>query len=96
MNFIQKAHFKQEDEVSCVPTSLAMVLSVYIISLFLPHSESDSLHAVVVVGLDQESVYINDPLLDASSPFKMTLSAFVEAWQWYNYCMISIVPSEEK
>ncbi len=81
MNFIQKAHFKQEDEVSCVPTSLAMVLSVY---------ESDSLHAVVVVGLDQESVYINDPLLDASSPFKMVLSAFVEAWQWYNYCMISI------
>ena len=29
MNFIEKTHFKQEDEVSCVPTSLAMVLSVY-------------------------------------------------------------------
>jgi len=158
MNFIKKAHFKQEDEVSCVPASLAMVLSAYdkeisqselknymgttesgtqvevvwerlpferwglqyhqrfgcsledlenelaegvppivfIISSFLPHSEKDFLHAVVVVGLDRESVSINDPLLEESSPFQMGSSAFQEAWQWYNYCMISVVPSGEK
>ena len=146
MNFIEKTHFKQEDEVSCVPTSLAMVLSVYdkevsqselknsmgitesgtqvevvweklpferwqlqynqrfgcsledlenelakgvppivfIISSFLPHSEKDFLHAVVVVGIDKESVYINDSLLEESSPFKMARSAFQAAWQWYN------------
>ena len=45
---------------------------------------------------DRESVYINDPLLDESSPFQMGSSAFQEAWQWYNYCMISVVPSQQK
>ena len=158
MNFIEKAHFKQADEVSCVPASLAMVLSVYdkevsqaelkdymgttesgiqvevaweslpferwnlqyyqrlgcsledlenelakgvppivfIVSSFLPHSEGDFLHAVVVVGLNRESIYINDPLLEESSPFEMELSIFQAAWQWYNYCMISVFPAQEK
>ena len=69
---------------------------VFIISSFLPHSEKDFLHAVVVVGIDKESVYINDSLLEESSPFKMARSAFQAAWQWYNYSMISVVPSQEK
>jgi ABC-type bacteriocin/lantibiotic exporter with double-glycine peptidase domain len=156
VNWIQKTHHKQENQVSCVPASLAMVLSVYgiqisqselrgqmgitprgtqisdealdnirlsqwdlqhqlqydctlddlktdiangnppivvIRSSYLPHAEDDLLHAVVAIGVDEQQIYLNDPLREETTPVQMRLDLFMEAWEWNYYCAVRIKPS---
>lgn len=154
MNFIKKTHHQQEDNTSCVPASLAMVLSAYgkeispseireylgvtpggtqievtwsripfetwglecditfdttlsdikkrldagapviaiILSLYLPHSTADYLPALVLIGMDEKYLYINDPLTDGQQTVRMAHETFLEAWEWYNRCAIIIQP----
>lgn len=50
----------------------------------LPYFESEGFHAVVVVGLSEQIVYINDPALDAG-PQSVPLDHFMLAWSEFEY-----------
>ena len=50
----------------------------------LPYSESEGFHAVVVVGLSGQSVYINDPALD-TGPQTASLDDLRLAWSEFEY-----------
>ena len=63
-------------------------------SVLLPYSDRDFLHAIVIVGIDQEYVYINDPLTDGQVPIRMSQDTFLQAWEWYARCAIIIKPHE--
>ena len=57
MNWIQKTHHKQEDRVSCVPASLAMVLSAYGIHVSQSELKGD-------MGITPRGTQISDDALD--------------------------------
>jgi uncharacterized protein YvpB len=63
-----------------------------ILSLYLPHSTEDYLHALVLIGMDEKYLYINDPLTDGQQTVRMAYDTFLEAWEWYNRCAIIIQP----
>jgi len=63
-----------------------------ILSAFLPHSVRDGLHAVVVTGIDEEYIYLNEPLTTDPTPVRLRKSVFIEAWEWYNNCAIRVKP----
>ena len=63
-----------------------------ILSSYLPHSSEDFLHAFVVVGMDGEYLYINDPLTAGDQTIRMAYGAFEEAWDWYDRCAMIIKP----
>ncbi len=48
-------------------------------TLELPHWTEDTDHAIVVVGIDEQSVYINDPAF-ASAPIPVSHGDFGLAW----------------
>jgi ABC-type bacteriocin/lantibiotic exporter with double-glycine peptidase domain len=50
----------------------------------LPYSESEGFHAVVVVGLSGQSVYINDPAWD-TGPQAVSLDDLQLAWSEFEY-----------
>ncbi len=53
-----RAHL--ENDVPCI---------VFVQANDLPHSNSEGFHAVVVVGVGEQIIYINDPALDAGPQF---------------------------
>ena len=59
----------------------------------LPHWLSvDTEHAVVVVGLDEENVYLNDPFF-ADAPIPVKIDYFLSAWadRDEQYAIISLI-----
>ncbi|MBI3922865.1 MAG: C39 family peptidase [Armatimonadetes bacterium] len=48
-------------------------------------------HAVVIVGLDDESVYLHDPLAE-SGPTRMPLPSFHAAWQARGHPLVLLAP----
>jgi predicted double-glycine peptidase len=54
---------------------------------FLPYWEYTTDHAVVVVGMDDDLVYLNDPAF-ANHPIRATMLEFELAWMEldYRYC----------
>lgn len=59
----------------------------------LPHwNNVSTLHAVVVIGLDEQSVQINDPAF-ADSPKKIDKVSFESAWLEREYVYALIQPS---
>jgi len=57
----------------------------------LPYWSEATFHAVVVVGMDDEYVYVNDPAFD-KAPQIATWGDFDLAWieQGYNYAVVSV------
>jgi len=45
----------------------------------LDHWQTDCAHVVVVVGIDDTSVYLNDPFFD-TAPQQTSLGSFLQAW----------------
>lgn len=50
----------------------------------LPEAERITEHAIVVVGIDDHSFYVNDPDF-ATAPQVVKLDWFVDAWAYHNY-----------
>ena len=50
----------------------------------LPHSKSEGFHALVVVGLEGQTVYVNDPASDVA-PQSVPLDHFMLAWSEFEY-----------
>lgn len=50
----------------------------------LPYSESEGFHAVVVVGVSEQIVHINDPALD-TGPRSVPLDYVLLAWSEFEY-----------
>lgn len=67
---------------------------VHVWTAALPHWREDVVHAVVVTDLDDETVWINDPILDFG-PTPIPLQAFLTAWSATDHTLILINPSEK-
>ena len=63
-----------------------------IVSSYLPHSQEDRLHAVLVVGSDDEHVYLNDPLLAGEGIVQMERTTFLKAWEWSDFFRLTLSP----
>jgi predicted double-glycine peptidase len=50
----------------------------------LPYWTQDTGHAVVVVGVDNDAVYVNDPAFD-QAPHRVSRDDFVLAWLDFDY-----------
>jgi ABC-type bacteriocin/lantibiotic exporter with double-glycine peptidase domain len=48
-------------------------------TIFLDYWEIDTAHAVVVIGLAEDSLFINDPAFE-NAPQKATIDGFLAAW----------------
>lgn len=57
----------------------------------LPHWDEGAVHAVVVVDISEESVWINDPILN-SGPTAIPQDAFLKAWAATGHTLIWISP----
>lgn len=53
-------------------------------TLFLDYWQIDMAHAVVVVGYDEQQIYINDPAFDDALQ-RATPNGFLAAWGEYDY-----------
>jgi ABC-type bacteriocin/lantibiotic exporter with double-glycine peptidase domain len=56
---------------------------------YVEYLKSDSLHAVVIVGMDEEKVYLNDPLRE-TSPIVLSIDQFNRAWSFWDNTMIKV------
>jgi ABC-type bacteriocin/lantibiotic exporter with double-glycine peptidase domain len=50
----------------------------------LPYSKSEGFHAIVVVGLSEQTIYVNDPALD-TGPQAVPLDDLRLAWSEFEY-----------
>jgi len=57
----------------------------------LPYSQSEGFHAVVAVGLEKQTIYINDPAFDVA-PQSVPLDHFMLAWSEFEYEFAVITP----
>jgi len=58
----------------------------------LPYWQTDTAHAVVVVGIDEHQVYVNDPHT-AEAPQSIPKLAFLLAWARQDYTFAAIRPA---
>ncbi|MFQ6042884.1 MAG: C39 family peptidase [Candidatus Poribacteria bacterium] len=56
---------------------------VYLYTEPLPYWNTSSAHAVVVVGYEEESFFVNDPMFP-DAPKKIDVETFLEAWDMFN------------
>ena len=59
------------------------LLPYWLLRTDLPEAERMAEHAVVVVGIDDHNLYVNDPDF-AVAPQVVKLDWFVEAWAYHN------------
>jgi ABC-type bacteriocin/lantibiotic exporter with double-glycine peptidase domain len=64
---------------------------VHVWTLPLPHWDKEAIHALVVIGMSEDSVLAHDPSLP-TGPTTIPLSSFVSAWAATDYLMIVIRP----
>jgi len=57
----------------------------------LPYWQEDTPHAVVLVGLDSDSVFLLDPAYEDETPVRVTLGDFLLAWSHFDmvYALIT-------
>ncbi|MEE9616459.1 MAG: cysteine peptidase family C39 domain-containing protein [Anaerolineae bacterium] len=67
---------------------------VHVWTLPLPHWSIEAIHALVVVEMSEESVYVHDPALPIG-PTAIPLSAFLRAWAATDYLMIVVRPDNQ-
>ena len=58
----------------------------------LPYWQTDTAHAIVVVGIDEHQVYVNDPYI-AEAPQPIPKLAFLLAWARQDYTFAAIKPA---
>ncbi len=64
---------------------------VFVSTEVLPYHDRVSFHAVVIVGLSEETVYINDPAFEAA-PQAIPMGYFMLAWSDFDYLYATIKP----
>lgn len=57
---------------------------VLVSTIFLDYWQRDTAHAVVVVGYDEEHLFLNDPAF-ADAPQTATVDGFLAAWGEFDY-----------
>lgn len=63
-------HQRQREEADCLPACAAMILTYD--------------HALVVVGFDEQRIFVNDPAFD-NHPIAIPLIQFELAWMAFDY-----------
>jgi ABC-type bacteriocin/lantibiotic exporter with double-glycine peptidase domain len=82
------------------PTELALHLRlqktpviVVLYAGYVEYLQSDTLHAVVVIGMDAEKVYLNDPLRN-ETPIVFSIDEFNRAWSFWDNTVIHVRQTE--
>jgi ABC-type bacteriocin/lantibiotic exporter with double-glycine peptidase domain len=63
---------------------------VHVWTASLPHWQTEVIHAVVVTGMDEQTVWVNDPVLNSGTT-PVPLEAFMVAWAATDHTLIRIV-----
>jgi ABC-type bacteriocin/lantibiotic exporter with double-glycine peptidase domain len=88
-------HEVKESDLETVKRNLqhGIPLICIIESQYLPYSTEERLHAVVLVGIDEQSVFLNDPLREGDEVIQFPLQTFHQAWGgWGNQMSIRVEP----
>jgi hypothetical protein len=56
----------------------------------LPYWDEDTPHAVVVIGMDDSSIYLLDPAYPDEIPVAVSLGDFSLAWSYFEQAMAVI------
>jgi ABC-type bacteriocin/lantibiotic exporter with double-glycine peptidase domain len=64
---------------------------VHVWTASLPHWQTGVIHAIVVTDIDEQTVWVNDPILD-DGPTPVPTNAFLEAWAGTDHTLIRILP----
>ncbi|MBV7338193.1 C39 family peptidase [Chloroflexi bacterium TSY] len=91
--FAESDRYRDDLSILSIYLDLRLPIIVAVQTWALPHwEEVDTDHAVVVVGLDDENVYINDPAF-AEAPQVVPIDRFLHAWTYrdYRYGIISLI-----
>ncbi len=91
VHWLPVPHRKQRHEADCLVSCVAMVLEymerptdiAFVNTACLSYWPEATRHAVVVVGLDAERVYLNDPFFDAAPQYTSRLE-FELAWDEFD------------
>jgi len=73
--------------VSCLEEGLPVIVRVW--TLMLDYWRVDTSHVVVVVGYDEETVFLNDPAVP-TAPQQVVWDAFLAAWAEYDETAVFI------
>ena len=94
--FVECARHRDDKLLFAHHLELGLPVIVAVTTWPLPYWEQiDTKHAVIVVGFDDENVYINDPYFD-EAPKIIADNDFFTAWSDRNfrYAIIGLVPPE--
>lgn len=67
---------------------------VHVWTQAIPHWQGETIHALVVAELTEESILVHDPTLP-TGPTEISLDVFLRAWAATDYLIIVIRPAEE-
>jgi uncharacterized protein YvpB len=74
-----------------VEASRPVIVAVYT-NMLLKGIERDVLHFMVLVGIDETHVYVNDPGKSKGEKNKYTIEQFLKAWEGNNYAAMLFQP----
>ena len=78
-------------EIHLYLTSIKKPLIAVVYTEYLPYLAASSLHAVVIVGIDEQNVFLNAPLLDGA-PIVISVEEFQRAWYFWGNVIIILEP----
>ena len=76
---------------TAVPMPIKKPVIAVVYTEYLPYLTTESLHAVVIVGIDEQHVYFNDPLLE-QAPIVLSVEEFQRAWYFWGNVIIILEP----
>lgn len=71
------AHGEWEDIQTAIAARLPVIVAVH--AAWLPYSRIQSQHALVVIGCDEQTVFVLDPAAN-NEPIELSQNAFLTAW----------------
>ena len=78
-------------EIRLYLTSIKKPVIAVVYTEYLPYLTTGSLHAVVIVGVDEQHVYFNHPLLE-QAPIVLSVEEFQGAWYFWGNVIIILEP----
>jgi len=75
---------------ACISSEMPVI--VYLRTKYLPWWEYDAIHAVVVIGIDENYIYLNESW--TGSQVRCKISDFIDAWNELFNLMILIKPQK--
>ena len=84
-NLLAVPHYQQTNKGFCL---------VFVLTGDLPYWNENTAHVMVAVGIDNESIYVNDPAFENAPQF-IPLDYFLLAWSEFDHRCAIIKPKHK-